>query len=579
LISSRLKKKESLALIVFIAALLGPNLYCIHIGLTAAALLGNISQVWTGLQFILFNLVTILFFFWLLPLRAFIYMMLAIGALIPLAFLHLDVLRTPITTGMIANSFAATGSEIAEALSTGATATTAGMALFLLMVIAAALLLKSPRLKIPFATRSRVFFSLLALYLAASFPIDAAVANTTIFKEPVLMLRMMAGFARPVGGIGNSFPVGAVGRTLRVGQDLFHLLWVQKQKSDRPIKLTKDADASDGKPKIHVLVLGESARRDHFELFGYPRATNPELSKRDDLLTLHNVVSLANNTVSALTLLMTRGEMNRLDSAAVTPTLIDVAKAAGYDTYWIANMKEHGSFASKLSLLASSADHVKYLTVTETSSSDDRLIDELKSVLDQGPERSKFIVLHQMGSHFPYCDKFPEEFNRFLPSCLGQKLYNWMQLKNKDLLINSYDNSILFTDHVLSELIKTVEAKAEMATLTFLSDHGQNLMDRGETHVLHSSAEGYRSEYEVPFIMWTSREFSKLHSSELRNFARFRHVPLTSSFFYDTLVHGIMGISLEEMPATLDLFTLQAAPKRPRLVLTGASTLKDFDRL
>jgi glucan phosphoethanolaminetransferase (alkaline phosphatase superfamily) len=122
-----------------------------------------------------------------------------------------------------------------------------------------------------------------------------------------------------------------------------------------------------------------------------------------------------------------------------------------------------------------------------------------------------FIVLHHTGSHYKYSQRYPPQFDRFQPSLPKNAGYNAITKDNKELLVNAYDNTILYTDYCLFSVINRLKQTGCAAALVYMSDHGENLYDDDNNLVLHCSYLGSRFEFNVPFIVWYSDRYKQLY--------------------------------------------------------------------
>ena len=158
-----------------------------------------------------------------------------------------------------------------------------------------------------------------------------------------------------------------------------------------------------------MLVIGESSRRHNWQLNGYPRATNPLLSKRAGLIWLANYTAPAVSTAQSVPLMITR---KPVDSAELwgERSIVSAFREAGFGTWWISNQQTAGIHDLQIASYASEAEHVVWANVTEFQSRgvDDSALLEPVRVALADPRAQKFIVVHLMGSHFKYPERYPE---------------------------------------------------------------------------------------------------------------------------------------------------------------------------
>ncbi|MBO8209917.1 phosphoethanolamine transferase [Acinetobacter nosocomialis] len=258
-------------------------------------------------------------------------------------------------------------------------------------------------------------------------------------------------------------------------------------------------------PKLMVLVVGETARAESFSLNGYAKNTNPELSKQD-ILNFSQVSSCG--TATAVSVPCMFSGMPRADYdeqlASHREGLLDIAKRAGYQVTWIDNNSGCKGACDRVEQYQIPED-LKQKWCKDGECLDGILIDSLKQYLASIPKDDKhprLVVLHQMGSHGPaYYKRAPEGYQPFKPTCDT----NAIQGCSPAELLNSYDNTIVYTDHVLSQMINTLKEVSNYQTgLWYLSDHGESTGEHGM--YLHGSPYSIAPSQQthIPMIMWFS---------------------------------------------------------------------------
>ncbi|OTG81035.1 phosphoethanolamine transferase [Acinetobacter sp. ANC 4648] len=259
-------------------------------------------------------------------------------------------------------------------------------------------------------------------------------------------------------------------------------------------------------PKLVVLVLGETARAESFSLNGYAKNTNPELSKQVGLVNFTQVSSCGTATAVSVPCMFSGMPRKDYDEqlASHREGLLDVAKRAGYKVTWIDNN----------SGCKGTCDRVEQFIIPEPLKQkwckDGECLDEiLVESLDQyitslakNDETPHLVVLHQMGSHGPaYYKRAPAEFQHFKPTCST----NAIQGCSPQALINSYDNTIVYTDHILNQVIETLKNQPKYKTaFWYLSDHGESTGEHGM--YLHGApyAIAPSQQTHIPMMMWFS---------------------------------------------------------------------------
>jgi lipid A ethanolaminephosphotransferase len=290
------------------------------------------------------------------------------------------------------------------------------------------------------------------------------------------------------------------------------------------------------KPLVIFLVVGETARAANFQLGGYERATNTELAKVDGLAYFGNATSCGTATALSVPCMFSHLGREQFDLGAAKryTNLLDVFTAAGFDVEWRDNNAGCKGVCARVKQI-SYADRPDPALCPNGYCFDEVMLTDLDARL-RDIERDTVIVFHQIGSHGPaYSERYPPAFERFKPACRTNELNKCSAQE----LVNAYDNSIAYTDHVLArQIAQLLAADAHVdSLLIYMSDHGESLGEQG----IYLHGLPYRfaphQQKEVPFLMWTSPGFAartQLDQGCLR--ARAKEV-----FSHDNLYHTAMG--------------------------------------
>lgn len=254
--------------------------------------------------------------------------------------------------------------------------------------------------------------------------------------------------------------------------------------------------------QIYVLVIGESSRRDHWQLFGYSRHTNPELSKERNLVPIGHMVSAFTQTMTALPVMLTR-KPTTWPRTEFWPeaSIVRAMHEAGFQTWWISNQYAVGPYDSAVAVYANEAENVRWLNHSqlngESGSVDQALIDSLRHVLERSTG-NLFIVLHMLGSHENYDFRYPHQFAHFRPTETDEdsSVPAWMRA------VNSYDNTILYTDFVLARVIEALRDSKAISAMWYASDHGETLPSPTCSERGHGRQN--RPEFQIPSLFWYS---------------------------------------------------------------------------
>lgn len=321
----------------------------------------------------------------------------------------------------------------------------------------------------------------------------------------------------------------------------------------RAIGLESYVPATDLDRELVILVVGETARADHFSLNGYARETNPRL-RRESVLNFSDVWACGTSTAVSVPCMFSaygRAEYTERQTRS-TENLLDVLTHTKHvNVLW----RDNNSDSKGVAVRVPNEDF-------KTSARNPRCDGECRDLgmlhgLQEYIDRQKddvFIVLHQMGNHGPaYYKRYPQEFEKFRPACRTNEL----EACSREEIVNAYDNAILYTDHFLAEVISLLKrntTKFETAMI-YVSDHGESLGEKGA--YLHGLPYliAPDEQKKVPLIVWLGESLrGKLDEADL---ARVQSARLS----HDNLFHTVLG--LFEVKTTLyhrELDLLKRAP-------------------
>jgi glucan phosphoethanolaminetransferase (alkaline phosphatase superfamily) len=329
-------------------------------------------------------------------------------------------------------------------------------------------------------------------------------------------------------------------------------------------------------PETYVLVVGESARRHNFGLYGYGRDTTPLLAKTTNLLAFQDVVSQVAQTQVSVPLILTRGSIENQQRAAREKSIITLFRDVGFRTYWLSTQQREAAMAA-INHYTDEADVVRFYERQH----DMVLINAMREIISKEGHRGqkRFFVLHTLGSHFNVTSRYPQEFARYRDRAeTSNPLTNIVQFAKTSgsigntELINSYDNSLLYTDYVLSQLIALLREQPGMKTFLYTSDHGDNLRDDARNYFGHA----HNNEYDlpVPFLFWHSDEYAGRFPDKIAT-ARLNlaHRLTTRSVFYSLAQMAAIKLDDPDLPRLSVFSPGLAHPKR----MVGQPTPFDFD--
>ncbi|MBL1320223.1 MAG: phosphoethanolamine--lipid A transferase [Methylophaga sp.] len=301
------------------------------------------------------------------------------------------------------------------------------------------------------------------------------------------------------------------------------------------IGLDAQHTVGDSERELVVLIVGETARADHFSLNGYHKKTNPSLEQQN-IINFTNVWSCGTSTAISVPCMFALGGRSdfKASKAKASENLLDVLQRAGVNVLWLDNNSSSKSAAERV-------EHQSYKTADnnpecDTECRDTGMLTRIPSYIENHPNGDIFIVLHQMGNHGPaYYKRYPPSFERFTPACKTNQLEQCSQ----EEINNAYDNAILYTDFFLSKtinLLKKYDSSYE-AALVYVSDHGESLGEKG----LYLHGLPYMlapdSQKHVPMLMWFGDSFDK-NEVNIEQLKQQRH----QKYSHDNLFHTILGL-------------------------------------
>ncbi len=293
----------------------------------------------------------------------------------------------------------------------------------------------------------------------------------------------------------------------------------------------------DHSKQLVVLVIGETARAQNFSLYGYDKNTNPKLSQ-EHIKVLPNTKSCATYTTASIACMLSHQQTTGMYAQQFEP-LPSYLTRHGVKVVWRTNnWGEPKINVSKYQ----KAEELRPNCTASDCDYDGVLLSGLEELIRSTEENKMLLVIHQKGSHGPlYYQRYPNQFNLFKPVCQTVELSKCLESE----LINAYDNSILYTDHLLASIINSLKRQSDFeSTLIYISDHGESLGEEGL--YLHGTPMAIAPEvqYQIPFIIWNSaaKYPATNHATEYSH----------HNIFHSVL--GSLGAVSEVYEASLDVF-------------------------
>ena len=335
--------------------------------------------------------------------------------------------------------------------------------------------------------------------------------------------------------------------------------------------------AAAGKPVVVVVVAGETARAMNFSLNGYERETNPEL-KSLGVINYTDTTSCGTETAISLPCMFSVYPRNEYSDwkARSTENLTNVLTRAGVSVSWWDNNTGSKGIADLINF-ASMTGQKNSPLCNNGECLDEIFLGELDKKLSATKSNS-VIVLHQLGSHGPsYYLRYPEKFRKFKPDCRTPELMKC----SVEEITNAYDNTILYTDHVLASVVRLLEKHQNdiSGAMIYMSDHGESLGENGI--YLHGApyAIAPREQTQVPFVTWFSKPYQAAMGVDTSCLAKETDQPKSHDNLFHTVL-GMMDVETKVYNRDLDAFancTRQGPAGKPAVsTFQAADMAKDL---
>lgn len=323
------------------------------------------------------------------------------------------------------------------------------------------------------------------------------------------------------------------------------------------VKIAVDAVRQPGtaqhpRKSLTVLVVGESARAENFGILGYSRDTTPQLRKEQGVIAFTDVHSCGTETAVSVPCMFSNMGRKHYDASTAKSQegLLDVLKRAGINVVWRDNQSGCKGTCDRVTF-----EDVSNLKDPQLCSSnecrDEILLQGLQSFIDH-LDNDTVLVLHQMGSHGPeYFKRYPTAFKQFTPICES----NALDTCSRESIVNSYDNTLLYTDHVLASLIDTLRSNQDNidTAMIYLSDHGEslgeyNLYLHGTPYMLAPDQQKH-----IPLVMWFSKHYQQAFSINTACLENTRNAPLSQDNLFHSML-GLLNVQTETYNPSMDMF-------------------------
>lgn len=290
------------------------------------------------------------------------------------------------------------------------------------------------------------------------------------------------------------------------------------------------------KPTLFILVVGETARADHFSINGYSKPTTPLIAKQD-IINYRKVYSCGTETAVSVPCMFSNLTREKYSDkkAKSQEGLLDLLKRSGYSVLWLDNNSSCKGTCDRVTY-----ESLKKLKVPELCNDKECFDNILLYEIDKkvsAMNGNKVIVMHPKGSHGPdYHNRYPSDMEVFKPVCK----VNTLQDCTSEEINNAFDNTIRMTDQFLNNTIEWLKLQSTTynTALIYLSDHGESL---GEKNLyLHGMPYLFApiEQKHVPFFFWFSPNFEKENGISRQCL----NSKVDTEYSHDNLFHTTLGL-------------------------------------
>lgn len=323
-----------------------------------------------------------------------------------------------------------------------------------------------------------------------------------------------------------SFAVNIAQNTVSALQS-FEDFSAARQKRAQNLAKLRDLGLSSPQKGVYVLIIGESETRDHMQVYGYPRPTTPWLThfaQNPNTFLYTNAYANHTHTVPTLTYALSAKNQYNQVNLADAYSLVEVAKAAGYKVFWLSNQSKFSISETPITATASLADFELWINNNigdklTASYYDEQLVKELP---DMQKEDKALIILHLMGNHSSYRDRYPQQYDKF---------------GDTDKHIDEYDNSILYNDEVLRQIYEKISQNPHFMAWIYFSDHG----DDPDNELGHECSRFSYRMARIPLIVNVSEHFKQTRAADYKYLKNHTQQYWTNDLAYDLML-GLLDI-------------------------------------
>lgn len=320
-----------------------------------------------------------------------------------------------------------------------------------------------------------------------------------------------------------------------------------------------DAVSNDTLPEVIVMVIGETSRACNWQLFGYERPTNPELSHMDSIITYRDCMSQSNTTHKSVPILLSPATAEDYSALYTSKGIFTAFREAGFKTVFLSNEPRNHSFNDRL---GEEAEDVTFLRDTYEGDPMDSLLLPLMDEKLNTLSEPTLLILHTYGSHSTYDERYTREQAFFKPDDIVKATK-----ENRHILINAYDNTIRLTDHFLASVIRRLKDSKRPAVMLYTSDHGEDIYDDDRNIYLHASPSPSYYQLHVPLVAWASGSYAKAYPDRVKRMKENSRYAIQTDCIFPTLL-TLGGIQTRYAQQHLSIASESFTQKKERHYLT-----------
>lgn len=289
--------------------------------------------------------------------------------------------------------------------------------------------------------------------------------------------------------------------------------------------------------EIYVMIIGETSRAYNWEIYGYPKNTNPYLASDTSWIVYRDVLTQSNTTHKVVPIFLSPASAENYGIVYECKSIITAFKEAGFKTAFFSNQSRNRSFTDFFGEEADIYVNLNDSLKTGMRRFYDRELLKYFEEFIYSTGNKCFVVLHTYGSHFNYNERYPEDKAYFRPDRIGK-----ISLEYRESLTNAFDNTIRGVDEFLYEVKESLKRTGAVSACVYASDHGEDIIDDERNLFLHASPVPSFYQLHIPLLFWMSDAYVEQCFSEYRETKKHRNIPVTTNVIFHSFLE-IGGIS------------------------------------